>query len=725
MDGLAAPPPDATEATAVNDGCSSAVAGTADAPNRDGLPRLRDGVTITPWRATGRAPSYLVENPNTRTILRLGERERFLLQHLDGSTTPSRLLALYREQYHVGLTSTELDAFLRQVAEQGLLNGTDGAPRGLGFAELFTGDEFFPSPCIRLMNGNRFMARLAESLSWCFTWPAHVLAGALVALGLAILLNSWSELTGAVQTQFSLEFFLVCFVCTSVIPSIRSLAHGVVCKRYGGPVTDIGVLLFYYISPSLYCDWTSFAWIRRKSERMWTIFSGLYVQGVLWAIGTIGWWLTEPGGVPNMVWLALSVTAALGLLLSAGNPLVKMQAYLLLLNWLEIPRLHERALAVWAAWTGWRAPTEPLARKERFGFAMYGFLCMVYFGVVVVIAYLWLTGELLTHFNHGGGATAASMLTAVMVQKPLWRYVESRPWGRKSLRWLRARLGLDRYARRWVWRLALLLFVVVILLIPYPYETGGPFNMIPALHTEVHCEIDGGRVVRVFVHEGDLVTAGQALAQIDPREYDRNLQATRAQLDETEARLRLLQKELALLKDPPNIETIQALEAEARRLRTVMVDFQQQLDLTTLRAPINGRVTTPLIEQSAGRYLKRGDLFATVEQAQALQAEIQVPEGDAPQVKLGARVKVVPWAYPYETFYGTVKEIAPIALPPPGSNITTKSVRVVAEIQNPDARLKSQLTGYAKIKTDMIPVWLVLSRLIGRWFAVQFWYWLP
>jgi hypothetical protein len=74
-----------------------------------------------------------------------------------------------------------------------------------------------------------------------------------------------------------------------------------------------------------------------------------------------------------------------------------------------------------------------------------------------------------------------------------------------------------------------------------------------------------------------------------------------------------------------------------------------------------------------------------------------------------------------------VKEIAPIAAIPTASASTVKvnSVRVLAEIQNPDLRLKAQITGFAKIKTDKMPVWRVLTRLVVRWFQVQFWYWLP
>jgi multidrug efflux pump subunit AcrA (membrane-fusion protein) len=329
----------------------------------------------------------------------------------------------------------------------------------------------------------------------------------------------------------------------------------------------------------------------------------------------------------------------------------------------------------------------------------------------------------LTPQYEGAGAVVTLFIGLFMVHRPLGRYVS----GLGMVRWLLTKdtpEGKDARARRWIVRLGLIALVVIVLLLPYPYETGGAFNILADRRSDVPVEIDGGRVVKVFVREGEMVKASQPLGQIDPRQYERNVELTQAQLDETEAKLRLLRKELALLKNPPNIESIEALGAEVRRLEALLADYKRQLDLTTLRAPIAGRVTTPLIEQSVGKYLKQGDLFAAVEQAQSVQIEIHVPEADAPQVKIGARVKVVPWAYPYETFSGTVKDIAPIALPP-GSTVTAKSVRVVAEIPNPDARLKSQLTGYAKIKTDSIPVWRVFSRLIARWFAVQVWYWLP
>jgi putative peptide zinc metalloprotease protein len=119
--------------------------------------------------------------------------------------------------------------------------------------------------------------------------------------------------------------------------------------------------------------------------------------------------------------------------------------------------------------------------------------------------------------------------------------------------------------------------------------------------------------------------------------------------------------------------------------------------------------------------LKTGDLFAKVEEARTIRAEVEVPEADAPQVKQGARVRVVPWAYPSEIFHGTVVEVAPSAT----ENARLTVVRVLTEIPNADGRLKSNLTGYAKIATRDEPLWRVMLWPLIRWIKVEVWYWIP
>ena len=63
--------------------------------------------------------------------------------------------------------------------------------------------------------------------------------------------------------------------------------------------------------------------------------------------------------------------------------------------------------------------------------------------------------------------------------------------------------------------------------------------------------------------------------------------------------------------------------------------------------------------------------LGVLEDAQVTIAEIEVPEEDITQVKLGARVKLKTWALPTKSFAGKVTAIAPVGYrPEPGSGRT-------------------------------------------------------
>jgi putative peptide zinc metalloprotease protein len=50
---------------------------------------------------------------------------------------------------------------------------------------------------------------------------------------------------------------------------------------------------------------------------------------------------------------------------------------------------------------------------------------------------------------------------------------------------------------------------------------------------------------------------------------------------------------------------------------------------------------------------------------------------------------------------------------------------VIATFENTDKRLKSGMTGYAKIDTVTLPVGDVFTRSIKRFFQIEAWSWIP
>lgn len=339
-------------------------------------------------------------------------------------------------------------------------------------------------------------------------------------------------------------------------------------------------------------------------------------------------------------------------------------------------------------------------------------------------------------------------------------------------------------SKKKVLRWLLIVAVLLLMFFPYPYETGGPFRFLPIKRVEVHTQVSG-EIKKVLVKEGDWVTENQTLAFLDTREHQKNLDITIANLDKVKVDLRLLElgpkpeevekakrqvdtaqtrqeystreaerlkdmyeagavseeeydaaaktaevdtkrleeakAHLELVKSGARPEEIEAQKALVRDLETKVKYYRENVQFTKLVVPISGRVVTAYIETKVGQILEEGDLFAILEDARTIQAEIHIPEADIGEVSLGARVKVRPWAYPTKFFYGRVVSIAPIAENTPNGRI----VRVLTEIPNPKHELKPDMTGKAKIKGEWKPVIVAFTRAVVRFFMVEVWSWFP
>lgn len=686
------------------------------------LPCLRRDLDILPRIERGRPTGeYLIKDPTAHDIFEIREEEYFICRYLDGETPLETIQSLYEDRFQTPLPREDLEAFIHQLDFQELLVESIVEKE---FIRYWDPEEaFIPTRRYPLFDPDLLLQWLYRHLWWIFTPGFGAVSLGVVALGLYLLVSRWDQLLNDMYTVWVPSWFIFLIpVGVGVVQVIHELSHGLVATHYGGHVHEGGIMVVYHFIFKFYIlrSQTMMIPTRDKSKRCLVAFVGLYCQLLLAALGIVMCCLVvTPEGYAYYFWTMVWSTAAWGAVHNA-NVAHRRDLHFVVSIWLGIPRMRERAVTLMLNWVARRPLPEPVTPHERFWLVLYGLAVPVYYTGHGLIMFWVFGGQITAYLQSGFGLAVILIVVAYVFHVPLLRYT------RRPLRVLLA--SESGLAKRWVIRLGWILLLAVILLIPYPYETGGPFQILAGAQTEIHCEIDGGRIEKVYVKEGDTVPAGRPLAQIDQREYVKNVDATQAQIDQTRAQLALLRKQLAMLSSPPNIEQIQALEAEVRRLSALLADYTRQLELTALRAPVNGRVTTPLVDQKVGQYLKKGDLFATMEQVQAVQVEIQVPEGDVSLVKTGAKVKVVPWAYPHETFGGAVTDIAPIAaIPPSGSPTGNKanSVRVLAELPNKDLRLKAQITGFAKIQTRSMPLGLVLSRLVIRWFQVQFWYWLP
>ena len=121
----------------------------------------------------------------------------------------------------------------------------------------------------------------------------------------------------------------------------HEFAHGLTCKHYGGDVHEVGLLVMFF-TPCFYCN-VSDAWlIPEKRKRLWITAAGGYCDLCLWALAVFAWRLSDPQGLVNyLAWVVVTVCAAR--VLFNFNPLLKLDGYYLLSDWLELPNLRQRS----------------------------------------------------------------------------------------------------------------------------------------------------------------------------------------------------------------------------------------------------------------------------------------------------------------------------------------------------------------------------------------------
>ncbi len=243
-----------------------------------------------------------------------------------------------------------------------------------------------------------------------------------------------------------------------------------------------------------------------------------------------------------------------------------------------------------------------------------------------------------------------------------------------------------------------------------------------------------GKVVTVAVNEGDLVTRGQLLLEIDPKNLETRVQnaeaslaSARSQLDQTKAQidnakvaLREAQDTLRRSEDLyksgllPRDQYERAVNDVRRQTTNLQVSEQSVLtqqqrikqeeanlesaryDLNKVRvvSPISGLVTRRSIEEGetavVGTMNNAGTVLLQVADLSVIETEIEVDETDIPYIRLGQPAKVTIDALPDQTFRGKVTEVGNSPIQAAGGGAATRATnfKVVVTIagQVPNVR---------------------------------------
>src|SRR3989338_8478529 len=666
-------------------------------------PKLRDDLKISE-QVIGGESRCVIKIVETDAYARYGAFEYEILSLCDGARTAADITAAMNERHpDRPLSEPEVTEFLDGM-DPNMWERSLGA-RNLAIIKK-TRDErkkkvdrasilyiYFSA-----WDPDKVLERLHPYLRFLYTRQFSYFALFLFALTAAIVIGDYNRIREDTVEFYSFTnktaydlwiFWWILFV----ISGIHEFGHGLTCKHFGGEVHQMGFMLMYF-TPSFYTDCTDMYMFDKTQKRLWTIFAGIWIELVTCAISTFVWYLSPRGSfIGDLGYKTLLLTGVSGVIINL-NPLMKLDGYFALCQYLEIDNLRDDSFDYLKAWLRryilrQDVDLPPASRRKRRIFLTFGLAASAYSAMLIMLVTVFAKNVFTSKFGNWGYLLTAGVIYLIL---------------RKSLKQLlpAARAGLRETKEKFMaWRMTRLQqgvagAILVFVLIPTAGTITTEFVLEPGARANVRATTPGW-VSKVRVREGDAVAAGAVLAVL------RN--------PEVEARAEMVARELQLAERA-------ALAARARSdLAGVHKYSQERARLQAERAEAEVRRAALALRALRARVLVRDWELEDV--------LLKTRDDDGAAVKLKLR------AYPFRTFSGRVQQVMPAAaadrpvaephkIERKGQELTNYFA-VIMEFPNPEGVLREGLTGQGKIYGQRRPLVWRVARSGWRWFRSQVW----
>lgn len=554
------------------------------------LPRLRGDLTIS-QQFTAEGVVFVVKDRLLDRFYRLPEEAHFIASQLDGKTELDVVRKRTEERFHTSLPPEDLTAFVGTLTASGLLDSGKNEILNKSPARRVQGSLLYLR--YRFFDPDRLFNYLIGKIQFFFTPQFLVLSAVTILSAVCVAFSNWGDVVANFPRLFQWWAFPVILTVVLLVVAGHEFGHGLTCKHFGGEVHELGFMLIYF-SPALYVN-VSDAWLfPEKSKRLWVGFAGPYFELFLWALATWVWRLTDTDTVINFLAFIVMLTSGVKTLFNF-NPVIKLDGYYLLSDWLEIPNLRAKGFACLNDTVqrilGAKVPRlEQMVPRER--------RLLLAYGLVGGLGSLWILGYALVktsgsflHGNHtmglalsagflsisfrsvfrqlfgksprraanledpdSGGAPVVGAVASrsaeppVPANGPVGKSLNTTDGqdnnslrGEKSPEPMQKKMKKMPVALKRALKLAVIGGATAVVLIYGRTELKikGPFVVLPVHNADVRAGAEG-IIDHIYATEGQTVQRGELIASLLDREVRADLQKTEAAIAEAQAKLRLL-----------------------------------------------------------------------------------------------------------------------------------------------------------------------------------------
>ena len=469
---------------------------------------------------------------------------------------------------------------------------------------------------IPLFDPERVLKRYMPWVRPLFGWFGLALWLLVVGGALVLAWIHWPELSKNVLDQVLLpQNLLLLWLLFPLIKLLHEFGHAFAVKAFGGEVHEMGVMILV-LTPVPYVDASS-AWaFRSKWQRVLVGGAGMVVEVFIAALALFLWVNLESGLLRAICYNTMLI-AGISTILFNANPLLRFDGYYMLMDWLEIPNLRQRAtqylIYLCERWLfGRREAEAPSAsRGERTWFVLFS-VSSFFYRILIILAILLFLGEISLLLGLIFAASTAFAWFALPVMK-IANYLVNSP-------------RIRRIRGRAMFATAALLggLSALLALVPVPFRTVAEGVVWVPEEGIVRARAEGF-VTKVVATPGTWVRRGDVLIECEDRDVQTEVRVLEAQMRE------LLAKHRQVVRD--NRVQAKLIEEQMGFVEQSLARARERLGELTIVSQAPGLFVMPQAGDAYGRYVQKGQTLAHVIDADTVTVRTLVAQQDIDLVR--------------------------------------------------------------------------------------------
>jgi putative peptide zinc metalloprotease protein len=411
----------------------------------------------------------------------------------------------------------------------------------------------------------------------------------------ALVWREWERFSGSLVDTLTINGLAVWGATLVGVKLCHELGHALTAKRYGCRIPAMGVA-FMVMLPMAYTD-TSETWkLASRKQRFSVAAAGVASELLIAVWATLAWALLPEGGPKTIAFVLASITWVTSVAINC-SPFMRFDGYFLLVDWLNLPNLHERSSAL----ARWRLrellfglgedPPEVMSSGRRralvaFAFAAWLYRFFLFIGIALLVYHA---------FAKALGIFLFSVEIAWFIVRPIAREIQA--WKAK---WPTIR----RRPRSWL-TILLALALGGLFFAPWPTRLVASGQLQSENNYPIYAP-SSAQLKRLPIAEGADVSEGQVLVELASPALASRQQASSARVEQ------LRRQAGAAGFDPEMRSQLLSLQEQLATADAELAGVAGEIAMLVLKAPFAGRLRDVDPELKPGMWLKSGERIGTL-----------------------------------------------------------------------------------------------------------------